>query len=74
MECLGCLIVTISRLNRSMALHNLPLNGMNRSCGQKIEESINDVTEIDICDDDIDWGCNLQIKVHIDLTKLKARV
>lgn len=39
-----------------MHLHNFPLNGMNRF-GASLDE------------DDVGWVKNLQIKVHIDLTK-----
>lgn len=52
-----------------LQLHNVPLNGVNRRCGQKIRESNRIIKEISIDDDDVRWEHTLRIKVHMDLTK-----
>lgn len=59
--------------SRWIQLHNLPLIGIDKSCRQKIGNTIGTVEEVDVGDDDVSWENNLRAKVTMDLTKLIAR-
>lgn len=51
-----------------LQLHNMPLGGMNRWVGMKLGSSVGLVEMVDVDEEDIGWGRQLQVKVRIDFT------
>lgn len=65
--------MNFNRASLWLQLHNMPLGGMNRRVGTRVGNTIGQVEEVDVDEDGVVWGKQLQIKVSMDLSKPLAR-
>ncbi|XP_042969125.1 uncharacterized protein LOC122301818 [Carya illinoinensis] len=54
-------------------LHNMPLVGINKECGERIGRSLGEVEYVDVEEDNVAWGSFLRLRVRMNLFKPLAR-